>query len=155
VSIRFYGGDSLLTHRIAPWLFCIPATKEILKHLKKQFPRLFIVIYMIENPFCASISFYEGVSLLTHGLNMPMFALCVSISFYEGGSLLTHGLAPGLFCTPATEAILKQLQQPFLGPIFALCVSISFYEGVSLLTHRLAPGLFCTPTTEAISKQLQ
>jgi hypothetical protein len=33
----------------------------------------------------------------------------VSISFYEGVSLLTHGLGPGRFCTPATEAILKQL----------------------------------------------
>jgi hypothetical protein len=79
----------------------------------------------------------------------------VSISFYEGVSLLTHGLAPGLFCTPATEAILKQLQYPFIGLISALCVSISFYEGVSLLTHGLAPGLFCTPDTEAILKQLQ
>jgi hypothetical protein len=79
----------------------------------------------------------------------------VSISFYEGVSLLTHGLAPGLVCTPATEAILKQLQEPFLRLIFALYVSIRFYEGVSLLTHRLAPGLFSTPTTEAISKQLQ
>jgi hypothetical protein len=28
---------------------------------------------------------------------------------------LTHRLAPWLFCTPTTEAILKQLQQPFLG----------------------------------------
>jgi hypothetical protein len=90
---------------------------------------------MIENPFCVSINFYEGVSLLTHRLNRPIFALCVSISFYEGGSLLIHRLAPGLFCTPATEAILKQLQQPFLEPISAFCVSISFYEGVSLLTH--------------------
>jgi hypothetical protein len=155
VSISFYEGDSLLIHGLAPWLFCTPATKEILKHLKKQFPRFFIVIYMIETPFCVSISFYEGVSLLTHGLNRPMFALCVSISFYEGGFLLTHGLAPGLFCTPATEAILKQLQQPFLGLISALCVSISFYKDVSLLTHGLAPGLFCTPAKEAILKQLK
>jgi hypothetical protein len=58
---------------------------------------------------CVSISFYGGVSLLTHGLNRPISALCVSIHFYEGVSLLTHRLAPGLFCTPATEAILKQL----------------------------------------------
>jgi hypothetical protein len=65
---------------------------------------------MFEKPSCTSISFYEVVSLLTHGPNRPISALCVSISFYEGDSLLTHGLAPGLFCTPATEAILKQLQ---------------------------------------------
>jgi hypothetical protein len=60
---------------------------------------------MIKTPFCVSISFYEGVSLLTHGLNRQIFALCVLISFYEGGSFLTHRLAPGLFCIPATEAI--------------------------------------------------
>jgi hypothetical protein len=30
----------------------------------------------------------------------------VSISFYDGDSLLQHGLAPGLYCTPTTEAIL-------------------------------------------------
>jgi hypothetical protein len=59
---------------------------------------------------CVLISFYEGVSFLTHGLNKQISTLCVSISFYEGISLFTQGLAPGLFCTPATEAILKQLQ---------------------------------------------
>jgi hypothetical protein len=114
VSISFYEGDPLLTHGLAPWLFCTPATKAILKHFIRQFFIFLFVIWM-KNPSCVSISFYEGVSLLSQGLNRLISALCVSISFYEGDSLLTQGLAPGLFCTPATEAILKQLQQPFLG----------------------------------------
>jgi hypothetical protein len=49
------------------------------------------------------------------GLNSPISALCVSISCYEGVSLLTHELAPGLFCTPATEAIKYILKIQFLG----------------------------------------
>jgi hypothetical protein len=97
--------------------------------------------------------------------NSLISALCVSISFYEGDSLLTHRLAPGLFCTPTTESILKQLQQPFLwffeatmtkghskghsglaskwwgaarsfSWLYVVCVSISSSPLSSLLTHQ-------------------
>jgi hypothetical protein len=53
---------------------------------------MFINCFCSRSPFCVSICFYEGLSLLTHGLNRPISALCVSISFYEGDSLLTHRL---------------------------------------------------------------
>jgi hypothetical protein len=162
VSISFYEGESLLTHRLAPGLFCTPTTEAILKHFKKT---IFFLVTWLKNSSCVSISFYKGVSLLSPWLNRPISALCVSISFYEGDFFLTHRLAPGLFCTPTTEAILKQLQQPFLwffeatmtkgrckghsghaskwwgasrsfSRLYVVCVSISSSPLSSLLTHQ-------------------
>jgi hypothetical protein len=81
-----------------------------------------------------TIRFYEGLSLLPHRLNLPIFALCVAINIYEGVSLLPHRLKM---------------------PISALCVAIRFYEGDFLLPHRLDLGLFCNPVRVAILKQIK
>jgi hypothetical protein len=70
---------------------------------------------MIEKPFLCVTKLLWGCFLIDTRTHRPVSVLCASISFYEGDSLLTHRLAPWLFCTPTTEAILKQLQQPFLG----------------------------------------
>jgi hypothetical protein len=89
---------------------------------------------LIEKPYSVAIRFYEGVSLLPHRLNWPIFAHCVAIKFYVGVSLLPHRLKMS---------------------ISALCVAIRFYEGDFLLPHRLDLGLFYNPVRVAILNQLK
>jgi hypothetical protein len=94
----------------------------------------FLMGALILKTYCVAIIFYEGVSLLPHQLNWPIFALCVAIKFYEGVSLLPHRLKM---------------------PISAFCVAIRFYEGDLLLPHRLDLGRFWDPVRVAILKQLK